>query len=104
MLSEGAELYKIEAKNKETLERYGHGTPDDWMERHVYTKHSVAGIVLMLIINVVLFGSIGLTIWAVQMMWTPIFAAGVINGIGHYWGIATSVRKMRVPISAHGEY
>lgn len=86
VLSEGAELYKIEAKNQETLDRYGHGTPDDWMERHVYTKHSVMGIVLMLIINVVLFGAIGLTIWAVQMMWTPVFAAGVINGVGHYWG------------------
>lgn len=86
VLAEGAELYKIESKNKETLERYGHGTPDDWMERNVYTKHSVAGIVSMLIINVLLFGPIGLTIWAVQMMWTPVMAAGVINGIGHFWG------------------
>ncbi|MGG7054826.1 DesA family fatty acid desaturase [Nitrosomonas sp. ANs5] len=86
VLAEGAELYKIESKNKETLERYGHGTPDDWMERNVYTKHSVAGIVSMLVINVLLFGPIGLTIWAVQMMWTPVMAAGVINGIGHFWG------------------
>lgn len=86
VLAEGAELYKIESKNKETLERYGHGTPDDWMERNVYTKHSVAGIASMLIINVLLFGPIGLTIWAVQMMWTPVMAAGVINGIGHFWG------------------
>lgn len=86
VLKEGAELYKIESQNKDTLERYGHGTPDDWLERNVYSKHSVAGIATMLIINVVLFGPIGLTIWAVQMMWTPVFAAGVINGIGHYWG------------------
>jgi stearoyl-CoA desaturase (delta-9 desaturase) len=86
VLSEGAELYKIESKNKETMERYGHGTPDDWMERHIYSKHSVAGIASMLIINVVLFGPIGLTIWAVQMMWTPVMAAGIINGIGHFWG------------------
>ncbi|MFO7579936.1 DesA family fatty acid desaturase [Nitrosomonas halophila] len=86
VLAEGAELYKIESKNKETLERYGHGTPDDWMERNVYTKHSVAGIASMLVINVLLFGPIGLTIWAVQMMWTPVMAAGVINGIGHFWG------------------
>jgi len=86
VLGEGAELYKIEAKNQETLDRYGHGTPDDWVERNVYTKHSAAGIALMLIINVLLFGPIGLTIWAVQMMWTPIMAAGVINGIGHFWG------------------
>ncbi|MCC6916721.1 fatty acid desaturase [Nitrosomonas sp.] len=86
VLGEGAELYKIETRNQETLDRYGHGTPDDWMERNVYTRHSVAGIASMLIINVILFGPIGLTIWAVQMMWTPVMAAGIINGVGHYWG------------------
>jgi len=86
VLTEGAELYRIESKNKETLERYGYGTPDDWVERNVYTKHSGKGVALMMIINVVLFGPIGLTIWAIQMLWTPIFAAGVINGVGHYWG------------------
>jgi len=86
VLGEGAELYKVETKNQETLDRYGHGTPDDWVERNVYTKHSAAGIALMLVINVLLFGPIGLTIWAVQMMWTPVMAAGVINGIGHFWG------------------
>lgn len=86
VLTEGAELYRIEAKNKETLERYGYGTPDDWMERNVYTRFSRMGIASMLVINVVLFGPIGLTIWAIQMMWTPVFAAGVINGIGHFWG------------------
>jgi len=86
VLTEGAELYRIESKNKETLERYGYGTPDDWVERNIYSKHSAKGIALMLIINVILFGPIGLTIWAIQMMWTPIFAAGVINGIGHFWG------------------
>jgi len=86
VLLEGAELYRKEGKNEETLERYGYGTPDDWVERNIYTKHSASGVALMLIINVILFGPIGLTIWAVQMLWTPIFAAGVINGIGHYWG------------------
>ena len=86
VLTEGAELYRIESKKQETLDRYGYGTPDDWLERNVYSKHSAKGIALMLIINVVLFGPIGLTIWAVQMMWAPIFAAGVINGVGHYWG------------------
>lgn len=86
VLTEGAELYRLEAKNKETMERYGHGTPDDWIERNIYTKYSATGIGLMLVINFVLFGPIGITIWAVQMLWTPIFAAGVINGIGHYWG------------------
>jgi stearoyl-CoA desaturase (delta-9 desaturase) len=83
---EGAELYRAEAKNQETLEKYGHGTPDDWMERNIYTPHSGKGIVLMLLIDVALFGPIGLTIWAVQMAWIPVTAAGIINGVGHYWG------------------
>lgn len=83
---EGAELYRSEAQIKETMERYGEGTPDDWLERHIYSKWSNAGILLMFIIDVVLFGTIGITVWAVQMMWIPLFAAGVINGIGHYWG------------------
>lgn len=82
---EGAELYREESKNLETLERYGHGTPDDWLERNVY-KHSALGVSLMLIIDVLLFGVIGLTIWAVQMIWIPFWAAGVINGLGHFWG------------------
>ncbi|RJG06762.1 acyl-CoA desaturase [Noviherbaspirillum cavernae] len=86
VLLEGAELYRAEAKNNETMEKYGHGTPNDWMERNVYTKRSAWGIVLMLIINVLLFGVVGLSVWAVQMLWIPITAAGIINGIGHYWG------------------
>ncbi len=85
VLLEGAELYREESRNAETLERYGHGTPDDWMERKVY-RHSVVGVSLMLVIDVLLFGALGLTIWAVQMAWIPIWAAGVINGLGHYWG------------------
>lgn len=83
---EGAELYRVEARNRETIEKYGHGTPDDWIERNVYAKHSALGVSLMLIINVLLFGVLGLTVWAIQMMWIPVTAAGVINGIGHYWG------------------
>ncbi len=86
VLLEGAELYKKEAKNADTLARYGEGTPDDWMERNVYTKHSALGILIMLGIDLVLFGVIGLTIWAIQMAWIPFFAAGVINGVGHYVG------------------
>ena len=86
VLREGSELYRAEAKNQETLDKYGHGTPSDWIERHVYTPHSAKGIALMFIVNVLLFGPIGITIWAVQMMWIPITAAGIINGIGHYWG------------------
>ncbi|MEX8192023.1 DesA family fatty acid desaturase [Comamonas guangdongensis] len=85
VMREGAELYRAEARNQETLKQYGHGTPDDWMERHVY-RHSVLGPSLMLILNVALFGAIGLTIWAVQMVWIPFWAAGVVNGVGHFWG------------------
>ena len=86
VLLEGSELYRAEAKNQETLARYGHGTPDDWLERNVYTPHSGQGIVLMMAIDLILFGPVGLTIWAVQMIWIPSTAAGIINGIGHYWG------------------
>lgn len=83
---QGAELYRAETKNLDTLARYGHGTPNDWIERNLYTRFSWQGVGLMLIINVALFGALGLTIWAVQMMWIPITAAGIINGIGHHWG------------------
>ncbi len=83
---EGAELYRAECHNLETMERYGQGTPDDWMERNVYTRHSVLGVVLMLLTNMLLFGVVGITIWALQMAWIPFFAAGVVNGIGHFWG------------------
>jgi len=83
---EGAELYRAEAKNAETLERYGHNTPNDWIEKHVYTGRSRLGVSLMLIINVALFGVLGLSVWALQMAWIPITAAGIINGIGHWWG------------------
>jgi stearoyl-CoA desaturase (Delta-9 desaturase) len=86
VLLEGAELYRKEAKNRETLEKYGRGTPNDWLERNLYAKHSMLGIMLMLVIDVLLFGPIGITVWAVQMIWIPVTAAGVINGAGHYWG------------------
>src|SRR5579862_1435624 len=83
---EGAELYREESKNQHTLEKYGLGTPDDWMERNVYTPFSWQGCGLMLLINLMLFGPLGATIWAVQMAWIPVTAAGIINGIGHFWG------------------
>ncbi|MGH8807561.1 MAG: DesA family fatty acid desaturase [Noviherbaspirillum sp.] len=86
VLLEGAELYRAESKNPETMEKYGHGTPDDWLERNLYSKYSWQGVGLMLIIDLLLFGVIGLTVWAVQMLWIPVTAAGIINGIGHYWG------------------
>ena len=86
LLLEGAELYRVEGANKETLEHFGHGTPDDWLENNVYGVHDRVGIGSMLVLDVILFGPIGITIWAVQMMWIPFLAAGVINGIGHWWG------------------
>ncbi len=82
----GAELYREESRNQETLAKYSHGVPDDWIERNVYSRFSWQGVGLMLALNLVLFGPIGATIWAVQMMWIPVTAAGIINGIGHYWG------------------
>ena len=86
VLLRGAELYREESKIQETLDKYGHGTPSDWIERNLYTPFSWQGVALMLIIDLALFGPIGATIWAVQMLWIPITAAGIINGIGHYWG------------------
>ena len=83
---EGAELYRAESKNKETMAKYGHGTPNDWIERNLYTRYSWQGVGLMMIIDLALFGVAGLAVWAVQMAWIPVTAAGIINGIGHYWG------------------
>jgi stearoyl-CoA desaturase (delta-9 desaturase) len=86
VLLRGAELYQKEAANAETLERYGKGTPEDWLERHLYSRYPYLGISLMLLLDVALLGPIGITVWAIQMIWIPLFAAGVINGIGHYFG------------------
>ena len=82
----GAELYRAEAKNQETLSKYSHGCPNDWIERNLYSRYSWQGVGLMLILNLALFGFAGLAVWAVQMAWIPVTAAGIINGIGHYWG------------------
>ncbi|MGZ5237340.1 MAG: DesA family fatty acid desaturase [Caldimonas sp.] len=86
VLLTGSELYRAEAKNQETLVKYGRGTPDDWIERNLYTRFSWQGVGLMLIVDLMLFGAIGATVWAVQMLWIPITAAGIVNGIGHWWG------------------
>lgn len=83
---QGAELYKQASKDKEMVEKYSHGTPTDWVERNVYQRFSARGILLMFIADILLFGLPGITIWAIQMMWIPVHAAGVINGIGHHWG------------------
>lgn len=86
VLLTGSELYRAEAKVAATLDKYGHHTPDDWIERRLYSRFTWLGVALTLIINVVLFGAVGATVWAVQMAWIPITAAGIINGIGHWWG------------------
>src|SRR5918911_5533609 len=86
VLWRGAELYRAEAKNQETLAKFGHGTPDDWIERNLYSRYTWQGVGLTLILDLMLFGGIGLAVWAVQMLWIPITAAGIINGIGHWWG------------------
>ncbi|HEY4083869.1 MAG TPA: fatty acid desaturase [Burkholderiaceae bacterium] len=86
VMREGAELYRAESKNQETLEKYSHGVPNDWIERNLYSRYSWQGVGLMLILNLALFGALGATVWAVQMAWIPFFAAGVINGVGHFWG------------------
>lgn len=84
---EGAELYRTEAHKQDTLDHYGHNTPDDWLERNLYGgRTNKLGIAIMFVVNLVLFGLPGITIWAIQMAWIPFWAAGVINGIGHYWG------------------
>ncbi|KPQ27391.1 MAG: Fatty-acid desaturase [Marinobacter excellens HL-55] len=85
VLFEGAELY-AEAATPETLERYGQRTPEDWVERNVYSRYPMLGIGLLAVTNLLLFGVHGIWIWAVQMMWIPVWAAGVVNGIGHWMG------------------
>ncbi|MBN6789355.1 delta-9 fatty acid desaturase DesA [Pseudomonas fulva] len=86
VLRKGAELYREEARNPETLRIYGKNCPDDWVERNLYSRYKLGGIVLMALIDLLLFGTAGITIWAVQMMWIPFWAAGVVNGLGHAVG------------------
>lgn len=82
----GAELYRIARKDRELVAKYSHGTPTDWIERNLYSRHSSKGLMAMLGIDLLLFGIPGISIWAIQMMWIPLWAAGVVNGIGHHWG------------------
>ena len=82
----GAELYRREVLNEETLRRFGHGTPDDWMEQHVYSRYPNLGISLLMVIDVALLGVAGVSVWAIQMIWIPFWAGGMVNGLGHYWG------------------
>jgi stearoyl-CoA desaturase (delta-9 desaturase) len=82
----GAELYRAESTNMETIKKFGHGTPNDWIERNLYSRFSWQGVALMLVLDLALFGALGAAVWAVQMVWIPFWAAGVVNGVGHYWG------------------
>ncbi len=86
VLLTGAELYRAEAENPETLRIYGKNCPDDWLERNVYSRFPLGGIAIMAVIDLALFGALGMTVWAVQMMWIPVWAAGVVNGLGHAVG------------------
>jgi len=93
VLFKGAALYHTASKDKVMIDSYGVGTPDDWMERNVYTKYSRLGITLLLVINLLCFSWAGLLIWAIQMIWIPFWAAGVINGLGHWWGYKNGETK-----------
>jgi stearoyl-CoA desaturase (delta-9 desaturase) len=86
VLLRGAELYRSEARCAATLQRYGAGTPDDWLERHVYSRYPWQGVGLLLVADVLMFGAIGASVWGVQMLWIPVCAAGVVNGLGHFAG------------------
>ena len=93
VLFKGAFLYHVASKDKDMVNTYGVGTPADWMELHLYQPHSRLGIGLLLLLSVFLFGWWGLLIWGIQMIWIPFWAAGVINGIGHWWGYKNGETK-----------
>ena len=83
---EGAELYRAARKDREMIDKYSHGTPDDWIEKNIYDPHCTRGLIVLFFLDIFLFGVPGITIFAIQMLWIPLWAAGVVNGIGHYWG------------------
>jgi stearoyl-CoA desaturase (delta-9 desaturase) len=89
----GAVLYHAASKDTEMVDTYGRGTPDDWIERKLYTAHSRLGIGLCLVLNLAVFGWLGAIVWLLQMLWIPLHAAGIINGIGHYWGYRNTNTK-----------
>ena len=82
----GVELYRDARTQREDIEKYGKGCPDDWIERHLYTPHATMGPTLLLFISFALFGFAGVAVWAIQMLWIPFWAAGIVNGLGHWWG------------------
>jgi stearoyl-CoA desaturase (Delta-9 desaturase) len=90
----GGVLYYVKAsKDKAMIQNFGVGTPDDWIEKNLYSKYAFVGVSLMLLIDLFIFGPIGLLIWLIQVAWIPFWAAGVINGIGHYWGYRNTDTK-----------
>ena len=93
VLFNGALLYHEASKDGTMVSQYGVGTPDDWIERNVYSKHSKLGIALMLLINLALFGAWGFLVWGVQMIWIPLWAAGVVNGLAHWFGYKNHATK-----------
>jgi stearoyl-CoA desaturase (delta-9 desaturase) len=93
VLFKGWILYHDASKDTAMVEKLGIGTPDDWIERKVYTPHSRLGILLMLVIDLVLFGPMGLVVWGIQMIWIPLWAAGVVNGLAHWWGYRNTDTK-----------
>jgi stearoyl-CoA desaturase (delta-9 desaturase) len=86
-------LYHSASKNTKMVNNFGRGTPDDWIEQNIYSPHSRVGISIMLAINILLFGWVGFLVWAVQMIWIPFWAAGVVNGVGHWWGYRNNETK-----------
>lgn len=89
----GVYYYYIAAKDANVIVAYGKGTPNDWVERKLYTPHSRLGILLLLVANTIMFGPVGILLWSVQMLWIPFWAAGVVNGLGHWWGYKNGVTK-----------
>jgi stearoyl-CoA desaturase (delta-9 desaturase) len=93
VLFKGALLYHEASKDKDMVDTYGAGTPNDWIESNLYTPHSRAGITILLLINIILFGWLGALIWIIQMIWVPFWAAGVVNGVGHWFGYRNGKTK-----------
>lgn len=93
VLFRGAGLYQSAGKESDMVEQYGAGTPNDWVERVIYTPHSRLGISLMLVIDLLCFGPWGFLVWGIQMIWIPFWAAGVVNGVGHWWGYRNTPTK-----------
>ncbi|HEY0232181.1 MAG TPA: fatty acid desaturase [Dokdonella sp.] len=86
VLWDGVDLYRTASMDRADMEKYGVGTPNYWIERTLYTPYNTAGIAVLMVVNFMLFGVVGIALWAIQMLWIPFWAAGVVNGLGHWWG------------------